>query len=377
MSTKLPSGFVLVAALFAANFLSSSVLAVHSLSANAVGIALAHDDADHGSTSLTPGPGSLAVTFAAAASDAVINNSPPPDRWEMQATTAGSGTARYGSLTGQANSEASIRPAYSNSVAEARTNLNVGFIDNALVVSNTLPAGTPATLTFVMTLDATAFELVDGTAPPFDVGAAARIEAEVLDLDDLQRPPITRSLVINSNGTNETFSIFDFDTVVGHRLELDVKLLLGAGVLFPFGVNRQYTQGMAQVVADQTGEFFYQPSGDVRLVSESGHDYAVPELLPGDYNDDGKVDAADYVVWRKTGGPPSDYTTWRTNFGQPGGGGSVWNANVPEPAGALLFMLGAAIGSGRTLPKRRAHQTSDAFDTPTIPAFVGMLDLPD
>jgi fibronectin-binding autotransporter adhesin len=36
---------------------------------------------------------------------------------------------------------------------------------------------------------------------------------------------------------------------------------------------------------------------------------------PGDYNNDNKVDAADYVTWRKGGGSQTDYNTWRANFG--------------------------------------------------------------
>jgi hypothetical protein len=40
----------------------------------------------------------------------------------------------------------------------------------------------------------------------------------------------------------------------------------------------------------------------------------------GDYNNNGVVDAADYVLWRKTpsayGGGPAGYNTWRMNFGK-------------------------------------------------------------
>ena len=38
--------------------------------------------------------------------------------------------------------------------------------------------------------------------------------------------------------------------------------------------------------------------------------------LPGDFNNDGTVDAADYVVWRKSDGTPAGYNAWRTHFGQ-------------------------------------------------------------
>jgi hypothetical protein len=65
--------------------------------------------------------------------------------------------------------------------------------------------------------------------------------------------------------------------------------------------------------------------------------------LAGDYNGNGKVDAADYVLWRKTptsfGGDPAGYITWRANFGNPGAGATV--GAVPEPATCALILLGA------------------------------------
>ncbi len=76
--------------------------------------------------------------------------------------------------------------------------------------------------------------------------------------------------------------------------------------------------------------------------------------LPGDYNNNGTVDAADYVLWRK-GGPlanevetpgtvnAADYTAWRTRFGNSGSGsgaGASANTVVPEPTTALLLLTG-------------------------------------
>jgi hypothetical protein len=63
-----------------------------------------------------------------------------------------------------------------------------------------------------------------------------------------------------------------------------------------------------------------------------------PTALPGDYNGDGSVDAADYVVWRKNNGSQEGYDTWRTNFGRTSGSGSgaLAGAAVPEPAALAL-----------------------------------------
>jgi len=70
-------------------------------------------------------------------------------------------------------------------------------------------------------------------------------------------------------------------------------------------------------------------------------------FLPGDYNHNNVVDAADYVVWRKTGGTQTGYETWRANFGVSlgvGSGAALPSAEplsaVPEPLGLALFALG-------------------------------------
>jgi probable HAF family extracellular repeat protein len=65
--------------------------------------------------------------------------------------------------------------------------------------------------------------------------------------------------------------------------------------------------------------------------------------LPGDFNGDNVVDAADYVVWRKTGA--GDYNTWRANFGATAAGAaavarSQSPTTVPEPAAGALALLG-------------------------------------
>jgi hypothetical protein len=68
-----------------------------------------------------------------------------------------------------------------------------------------------------------------------------------------------------------------------------------------------------------------------------------PDGLTGDYNNDGKVDAADYVVWRKNNiNGQQGYDDWRMNFGAPDGGGSALGGAgaVPEPAAVALLLIG-------------------------------------
>lgn len=75
---------------------------------------------------------------------------------------------------------------------------------------------------------------------------------------------------------------------------------------------------------------------------------AIEPGLLGDYNQDGTVDAADYVVWRKHDGTQQGYNTWRANFGATAGSGAAGDlpfpAAVPEPATFLLAALGLAVG---------------------------------
>jgi hypothetical protein len=72
---------------------------------------------------------------------------------------------------------------------------------------------------------------------------------------------------------------------------------------------------------------------------------------PGDENGDGKVDAADYVAWLKMDGSTSGYAAWRSHFGEVGGGVAFAASAhaVPEPAGALLLLIGAIPGIWKRL----------------------------
>jgi hypothetical protein len=104
--------------------------------------------------------------------------------------------------------------------------------------------------------------------------------------------------------------------------------------------------------------------------------------VPGDYNNNGKVDAADYVLWRN-GGPlmnevadpgtvsPADYTAWRNRFGNSaeataratdfyirsmeittasGSGAGLDGGGVPEPS---TFVIVAAASAGVIALRRR------------------------
>jgi autotransporter-associated beta strand protein len=90
-----------------------------------------------------------------------------------------------------------------------------------------------------------------------------------------------------------------------------------------------------------------------------------PTGITGDFNNNGVVEAGDYVVWSKRKntnnalyndnglGVPvglAHYALWRANFGHPAGSGSVAPASVPEAGSVLLFLIGSMmIYAGRAL----------------------------
>jgi hypothetical protein len=86
----------------------------------------------------------------------------------------------------------------------------------------------------------------------------------------------------------------------------------------------------------------------------TAHDFFTP--LPaevGDFNADGSVDAADYVVWRKNDGSLEGYNAWRTNFGRIAGSSSSHFSAVPEPTAATLGCILSLLALARR--QRAAH----------------------
>jgi hypothetical protein len=129
----------------------------------------------------------------------------------------------------------------------------------------------------------------------------------------------------------------------------DVFTIVDASSLSGTFANVANGQRLDTLGAD--GSFLVTYNGGAGTVILS--DFAAVDL-PGDYNFDGKVDSADYVVWRKNGLGPAAHNTWQTNFGTSAMSGSDAAATnsaatsiepmfpaVPEPA-SMLMILSAA-----------------------------------
>jgi hypothetical protein len=107
-------------------------------------------------------------------------------------------------------------------------------------------------------------------------------------------------------------------------------------------------------------------TGGINSFVVDGTDFLIDNLsatlsagLPGDYNKNQIVDAADYVLWRKILNTPSGYNSWRSNFGIAGMGvGSgmrVAAFAVPEPFALALVLLALPWFVVITRGRRSAH----------------------
>ena len=89
----------------------------------------------------------------------------------------------------------------------------------------------------------------------------------------------------------------------------------------------------------------------------------------GDFNGNGKVDAADYVWLRQNGNPPEDFALWRSAFGNSGGAPTTatdfyirsmsitaatgsGSGAVPEP-GTIFYVMASAGAAVSAVRRRR------------------------
>ncbi len=156
--------------------------------------------------------------------------------------------------------------------------------------------------------------------------------------DDPTQPTLFNALTVygSTDGTNFTSLGFSNDFRPLHGLDGDV----GSGV-----------EEIRVATIDLNGSTASHLSIDVRtpwafiFPSEFVVDGSAAAGLTGDYNNDNKVDAADYVLWRKSGiNGQQGYDDWRANFGDmsPVGSGLASGA-VPEPSTLWLLTIGGLL----------------------------------
>jgi hypothetical protein len=161
-------------------------------------------------------------------------------------------------------------------------------------------------------------------------------------------PTATLQIVLNGDAWGSTMSFAaGISVALGGALDLD----------FAAGANPVAQIGRTFDLFNWTG---VSPTGSFTIDSPYQWDlsrlYTTGEVvflaasgIPGDFNDDDSVDAADYIVWRKGLGTTysqAAYDVWRSRFGQNTGSGSALTsgsqAAVPEPS-SMLFAISAVI----------------------------------
>jgi hypothetical protein len=131
-----------------------------------------------------------------------------------------------------------------------------------------------------------------------------------------------RLVVYSSNfspAVGDSFDILDWGTLTGTFSSMGLP---GLSAGRAWDTSKLYTTGVISVVATAS--------------------------VAGDYNGNGVVDAADYVVWRKGLGATytqNDYSVWRSRFGSTSGSGAGATATraVPEPTTLGLLMFAATV----------------------------------
>jgi hypothetical protein len=160
----------------------------------------------------------------------------------------------------------------------------------------------------------------------------------------------------------------------------DSPLPQGAAVTGDFG------RSDIRIGIDADGELYIFSKSDGWIREIVG-----PERIPGDYNDDGVVTAADYDEWQAAFGTAvpmaglgadgnedgfvdaADYTVWRDRV--MGGGGGSASHSVPEPASGLLLTAAGLLAAmyRPIVPRRKVSREHIASSRAAVMATIHLI----
>jgi hypothetical protein len=136
-------------------------------------------------------------------------------------------------------------------------------------------------------------------------------------------------------------------------------------------LGKPINQAMLNDETDVVLEYHIAGGGAVSVTGGVQFGSMAPAGVQGDYNGNGTVDAADYVLWRN-GGPlqndptpgiqPADYDFWRGRFGATAGSASASASSVPEPTTGILFVIASSFVApliGRSPRRMGKHVSTD------------------
>ncbi len=148
---------------------------------------------------------------------------------------------------------------------------------------------------------------------------------------------------INTNGWYNTTAT---RSVGWHEAKIVLGVPAGTATQVSFYIDDMVNPLLVHNITSSSGINVIELNGAFGPQPGYYDDVSVSSPLLGDYNNDGKVNSQDYVIWRKTNlNGDQGYTDWRSNYGTGdtgSGSGLVGGASVPEPATAVLVILAAA-----------------------------------
>ena len=184
------------------------------------------------------------------------------------------------------------------------------------------------------------------------------------------------NIALGSAAAPAAIDIFNRNAPSGLTAALDLDAIVSSGNTFAFSTNFTTFAGLAAGAsqaftssfnATAVGSFLATYTLTLSDENLSGATNKTMTLtvkgiarLAGDFNSDGTVDAADYVVWKHSYGETvatayggadgdgnltvgdADYDVWRAHFGQSAAGaGSQFATAIPEPTSAMLLIIAA------------------------------------
>jgi hypothetical protein len=234
-------------------------------------------------------------------------------------------------------------------------NTGIGIVEFHFENGGTRPIQVPRNLiinngmTEIGATRSSRLELVLGAAPMVDAGGVP----QNLGLFDVDFDNDFTGTIIGSGHLGNFFSSADGSTLYDQGAMVSASF---GGTQYNWTISYEGSIAWTNPDAGTVASIDASGGSDVVLVGLS----SVSVGLPGDYNNNGVVDAADYVLWRNNpsslqneGASPgtvdqADYEFWRSQYGKgsAGAGAALASSAVPEPGAcwlAAMAMLGLLI----------------------------------
>ncbi len=170
----------------------------------------------------------------------------------------------------------------------------------------------------------------------------AKITIERVDGDVFDLTAFTAELLANTGGAGGSFEVVPF--LNGEEILPDPVVFDATGYTYStFSYNESPNPLGSTAPLKGYDKYSIDLYVDFALIGLTLQGAPIPPP-PGDYNQNGVVDAADYVLWRTTDGTQTGYDTWRSHFGQTAGSGAAIlatdsNPAVPEPVLPMTLLV--------------------------------------